>query len=109
MTNESSWDTQDAVYDIAWSEKNENQLIAATGDGSVKLFDVSVPEGPVQQWQEHNREVYAVTWNLQTKDTFASSSWDGTIKVVSDSTHRGLPPNTDILISSTRQNGNKPS
>jgi peroxin-7 len=77
-----SWDTQDAVYDIAWSEKNENQMVAATGDGSVKLFDVSVPAGPVQQWQEHNREVYAVTWNLQTKDTFASSSWDGTIKVV---------------------------
>jgi len=33
-------------------------------------------------WQEHRREVYAVAWNLVTKDTFLSSSWDGTIKVV---------------------------
>ncbi|RDW91849.1 hypothetical protein BP5796_01243 [Coleophoma crateriformis] len=75
------YDTQDSLYDTAWSEAHENQIAVACGDGSVKLFDVSVPEFPVMSWQEHNREVYAVSWNLVTKDTFASSSWDGTIKV----------------------------
>jgi peroxin-7 len=55
----------------------------AGGDGSVKLFDISAQgNDPVVTWQEHNREVYAVCYNLVTKDSFVSSSWDGTVKVV---------------------------
>jgi peroxin-7 len=76
------FDTQDSLYDTAWSEAHENQIVVACGDGSVKLFDISLNDYPVQSWQEHNREVYAVSWNLVSKDTFCSSSWDGTIKVV---------------------------
>jgi peroxin-7 len=76
------FDTQDSLYDTAWSEIHENQIAVACGDGSVKLFDISLENYPVQSWQEHNREVYSVSWNLVSKDTFASSSWDGTIKVV---------------------------
>lgn len=77
------YDTQDALYDTAWSEAHENQIVVSCGDGSVKLFDISVNEFPVQSWQEHKREVFSVHWNLVSKDTFASSSWDGTIKIVS--------------------------
>lgn len=77
------YDTQDSMFDTAWSEAHENQIVVGCGDGSVKLFDISVDEFPVQSWQEHNREVFSVFWNLVSKDTFASSSWDGTIKVVS--------------------------
>jgi peroxin-7 len=76
------FDTQDSLYDTAWSEAHENQIVVACGDGSVKLFDISLNDFPVQSWQEHNREVYAVSWNLVSKDTFVSSSWDGTIKIV---------------------------
>jgi len=78
-----SYDTQDSVYDTAWSEAHERQIVVASGDGSVKLFDITLDEFPVQSWQEHKREVYSVSWNLVSKDTFASSSWDGTIKIVS--------------------------
>lgn len=74
------------MFDTAWSEAHENQIVVGCGDGSVKLFDISVNEFPVQSWQEHNREVFSVFWNLVSKDTFASSSWDGTIKVVRSST-----------------------
>lgn len=71
------------MYDVAWSELNENQVAVACGDGSVKLFDLaSGSNGPVQNFQEHTREVYATSWNLVTKDTFVTSSWDGTIKLV---------------------------
>ncbi len=80
------FDTQDSLYDLSWSEAHENQLVVATGDGSIKLFDIALNEFPVQSWQEHKREVFAVHWNLVTKDTFCSSSWDGTIKIVG-----GLP------------------
>ncbi|KAL1983317.1 hypothetical protein VTN96DRAFT_10458 [Rasamsonia emersonii] len=73
--------TQDALYDLSWSEINENQVLVASGDGSIKLFDSGVDEFPVQAWREHNREVFAVHWNLVAKDRFCSSSWDGTVKV----------------------------
>lgn len=56
--------------------------MVAAGDGSIKLFDITLDEFPIQSWQEHKREVFAVHWNLVTKDTFCSSSWDGTIKIV---------------------------
>lgn len=79
------YDTQDSLFDTAWSEAHENQIVVGCGDGSVKLFDISVNEFPVQSWQEHNREVFSVFWNLVAKDTFASSSWDGTIKIVGPS------------------------
>ncbi|KAN0104739.1 WD40 repeat-like protein [Hyaloscypha variabilis] len=76
------YDTQDAIYDTAWSELNENQVVAGCGDGSVKLFDLTTGNNsPVQNWREHAREVYATSWNLVTKDTIATSSWDGTIKL----------------------------
>ena len=82
IVNFCRYDTQDSLFDVAWSEAHENQIVVGCGDGSVKLYDISVNEFPVRSWQEHNREVFSVHWNLVTKDTFASSSWDGTIKIV---------------------------
>lgn len=35
-----SYETQDAIYDVAWSEVHENQLVTASGDGSIRLWDV---------------------------------------------------------------------
>ena len=37
---------------------------------------------PIRAWQEHTREVFSVDWSNIKKDTFASSSWDGTVKLV---------------------------
>lgn len=79
---EKTFDTNDAQYDVAWSEINENQLIAACGDGSIKLYDVNVDNFPVMNFHEHKRETFSVAWSPVTKDTFASSSWDGTVKIV---------------------------
>ncbi|KAI1738886.1 WD repeat domain-containing protein [Xylaria scruposa] len=87
---EKTFDTNDAQYDLAWSEINENQLLAACGDGSIKLYDVNVNEFPVMNFHEHKREAYAVAWSPVTKDTFASSSWDGTIKIWSPARRESL-------------------
>ncbi len=89
------------MYDTTWSELNENHIAVACGDGSVKLFDTTKDNFPLASWQEHNREVYAVTWNLVSKDTFASSSWDGTIKIVCLTTPRFLTFLTEIMTNST--------
>jgi peroxin-7 len=35
-----SYETQDGVYDVAWSEVHENQLATGGGDGSIKLWDI---------------------------------------------------------------------
>lgn len=45
------FDTQDGLYDCAWSEVHENQLVTASGDGSVKLFDITLKVG-LFQWEE---------------------------------------------------------
>jgi peroxin-7 len=37
-----SYETQDGLYDLAWSEIHENQLVTASGDGSLKLWDVAL-------------------------------------------------------------------
>ncbi|RUS22255.1 WD40-repeat-containing domain protein [Endogone sp. FLAS-F59071] len=75
------YDTQDGLFDITWSEVNENQLVTASGDGSIKLWDATLGDFPIQNWQEHTREVFSVHWNLVNKDTFVSGSWDHSIKL----------------------------
>ncbi|KAK1138942.1 peroxisomal targeting signal 2 receptor [Aspergillus melleus] len=46
--------TQDSLYDLAWSEIHENQVLAGSGDGSIKLFDSNLNDFPVQNWKEHS-------------------------------------------------------
>ena len=36
------YETQDGLYDVAWSEIHENQLVTASGDGSIRLWDVTL-------------------------------------------------------------------
>jgi WD40 repeat protein len=41
-TQRHSFDTQDGLFDVCWSEVNENQLVTASGDGSIKLWDTTL-------------------------------------------------------------------
>jgi len=75
------FDTQDGIYDLAWSEIHENQLVSVSGDGSVKLWDVTLDQYPVRKWKEHQREIYSADWNNLRKEVFATASWDQTIKI----------------------------
>ncbi|SCV67477.1 BQ2448_5088 [Microbotryum intermedium] len=79
---EKGFDTQDGLYDLAWSEMHENQIVTASGDGSVKLWDVALDGFPIRKWHEHAREVFSVDWNNLQKDLFCTSSWDCTVKIV---------------------------
>lgn len=75
------WITKDGVYDTAWSEENEHVIVTGQGDGTVKLFDCTRPEGPIMSLEEHEAEVYGVDWNLTTKQLISSASWDHSVKV----------------------------
>ncbi len=74
----------------------------ACGDGSIKLFDLGVDDFPVMNFHEHKRETFSVSWSPVTKDTFISSSWDGTVKQASS-----LPPAplTKACIDTVYRNG----
>ncbi|KAK9132128.1 hypothetical protein Scep_011656 [Stephania cephalantha] len=88
-----SFDTADGIYDVSWSESNDNLLISATGDGSVKIWDLAAPptanpSGPststlasVRTFKEHAYCVYAAAWNPRHADVFASASGDCTVRV----------------------------
>ncbi|KXN72150.1 WD40 repeat-like protein [Conidiobolus coronatus NRRL 28638] len=78
---QNSFETQDGLFDISWSEINEHQLITACGDGSIKLWDINLKNHPIRNWQEHKKEVMGVNWNPIKKDLFCSASWDQTIKI----------------------------
>ncbi|RMZ82641.1 hypothetical protein DV738_g1653, partial [Chaetothyriales sp. CBS 135597] len=74
--------TQDALYDLTFSEAHSSHVLTSSGDGSLKLYDTSLqPEFPIATFQEHSREAFSCSWNLTSKATFASSSWDGTVKI----------------------------
>ncbi|KAK0531321.1 peroxisomal targeting signal 2 receptor [Tilletia horrida] len=84
------FDTQDGLYDVAWSEMHENHLISSSGDGSIALWDTSHgPSGPhagpstrpLAHWRRHTREVFSLSWSPLQKHLFASSSWDGTVRI----------------------------
>ena len=68
---------------MAWSELHENQAVTACGDGSIKLWDITLDDHPICNWHEHSREVFSVDWNNIQKELFASASWDGSVKIVS--------------------------
>lgn len=42
IVGEKWFDTNDGLFDLAWSELHENQIAAASGDGSIKLFDIAL-------------------------------------------------------------------
>ena len=77
-----AFDTQDGLYDCAWNEMNQNQVVSGDGGGGIKLWDLSTRDAfPIAMWKEHQTEVSSVDWNLQTKDCFLSASWDNSIKL----------------------------
>ncbi|EIN09500.1 WD40 repeat-like protein [Punctularia strigosozonata HHB-11173 SS5] len=84
------YDTQDGLYDVAWSEIHENQLATASGDGSIRLWDVMLNDLPIRVWQEHTREVFSVDWSNIEKSQFVSSSWEGTVKIWTPESPRSL-------------------
>ena len=68
-----SFDTNDGLYDCAWSEENENHLVSVSGDGSVKVWDLEALDNPLRSLHEHENEAYSVDWNLQGAYSIRSS------------------------------------
>jgi len=78
---QSSFDTQDSVLGVAFSEVHESHVCVACGDGSVQLFDTTRARHPLVIMREHLQEVSSVNWSSLEKHQFCTSSWDGTIRL----------------------------
>lgn len=89
MQVSNSFLTQDCLFDVAWNELHQNQMVVAQGDGTVRLFDMTLQQYPVHIFREHTKEVLSVNWSLLSKDKFVSSSWDGTVKLWSPTRLQG--------------------
>ena len=79
------FETRDGIYDVAWSEESPTILVAAGGDGSLKVYDIALPasQNPVRAYAEHRQEVQSVRWNPGPirRDTFVTTSWDDTARI----------------------------
>uniref|UniRef100_A0A673LY36 Peroxin-7 n=1 Tax=Sinocyclocheilus rhinocerous TaxID=307959 RepID=A0A673LY36_9TELE len=67
-----SFDWNDGLFDVTWSENNEHVLVTGGGDGSLQIWDTAHTQGLLQVLKGHTQEVYSVDWR----------SWDHTAKVV---------------------------
>ncbi|KAG8458440.1 hypothetical protein KFE25_004318 [Diacronema lutheri] len=77
--------TNDSLNDCAWSETREHHLLAACGDGSLKLWDLELARThggrPLAAARAHDAEVSGVDWSSLRKDLVASCGWDRAVKV----------------------------
>ncbi len=51
---------QDGLFDVTWSEVNEDVLVVAGGDTSLLVIDQKVPHDPVAILSGHTAEVSVV-------------------------------------------------
>ncbi|KAK7835404.1 hypothetical protein U0070_017940 [Myodes glareolus] len=56
-----SFDWNDGLFDVTWSENNEHVLVTCSGDGSLQLWDTAKATGPLQVYREHTQEN---TWHF---------------------------------------------
>ncbi|XP_007944504.2 peroxisomal biogenesis factor 7 [Orycteropus afer afer] len=77
-----SFDWNDGLFDVTWSENNEHVLVTCSGDGSLQLWDTAKATGPLQVYKEHIQEVYSVDWSqTRGEQLVVSGSWDQTVKL----------------------------
>ncbi|EOB02637.1 Peroxisomal targeting signal 2 receptor, partial [Anas platyrhynchos] len=77
-----SYDWNDGLFDVTWSENNEHVLITSSGDGSLQVWDTAKPKGPLQVYKEHTQEAYSVDWSqTRGEQLVVSGSWDQTAKL----------------------------
>ena len=64
----------DGLYDVAWSEEHENQLLCVSGDGTAHLWDLGLPAlGPVSLYKEHTKEIYRCPYGIDALDLLWNS------------------------------------
>lgn len=70
---------KDGLFDVTWSESNENIIVTGSGDGSIQIWDAFKLQEPISVLRGHCREVYGLDWNQTRREQYLlSGSWDQT-------------------------------
>ncbi|KAJ2991653.1 peroxisomal targeting signal 2 receptor [Globomyces sp. JEL0801] len=67
------------IYQTTWCPHNPDTFASASGDQTVKLWDVRQPRS-VNTIHAHTNEILALDWNKYKRDTIVTGSVDTTIK-----------------------------
>ncbi|XP_066991221.1 peroxisomal targeting signal 2 receptor [Anabrus simplex] len=82
LTEISTFQWTDGLFDVVWSETDANIVVSASGDGVLQLWNVSCPQLPPQTFREHKKEVYSVDWSQSRQEQLVlSASWDCSVKL----------------------------
>lgn len=82
LTETSSYQWSDGLFDVAWSESNASLVVSASGDGALQLWNINTPTSPPTTFWEHKKEVYSLDWSrTRQEQLILSASWDCTIKL----------------------------
>lgn len=77
------FDFKDGIFDLAWSEVDRDSLICGGGDGRVYKVKVFVgQETRAVELYSHKKEISSFDWCPLRRDKFLSTSWDGTIRIM---------------------------
>jgi WD40 repeat protein len=74
----------ESIYDVAWSEKDNNIIAFSTVNG-VLLWNI-VEDKILHTFNDHSQEVYSIGWNPLSTSHLLSGSWDSLVKLY-DTTH----------------------
>jgi peroxin-7 len=74
------FNTNNGIFEIEWSEVNENQILTGSGDGLLRLWDLN-HKLPILAIQEHIGEIYGVGWNHAVTNLVASGGMDKTVRI----------------------------
>ena len=77
------FNTPDACMDVCFNEGNGNQILSSSGDGTISLWDLTLPDNspPVQMVKAHEAEVNSVAWNHINGKTIVTASNDMKVNV----------------------------
>ncbi|GFN75614.1 peroxisomal targeting signal 2 receptor [Plakobranchus ocellatus] len=76
------FDWNESLFDLVWAENNENIIVTCSGDGSIQVWDVAQPQGPLKVLKEHTKEVNGIDWSqTRNEHLVISASWDKLLKV----------------------------
>ena len=82
LTELKTFPTNEGVFDIAFSEANQNIISSVGAEGSIKLWDInSITEKPIASIKSHDGDIWSICWSHLTPNIVATGSGDTTAKL----------------------------